>query len=334
MARGCVVLSHSRAVQHDQATMPPDTLDPDVTTRPRIGWPHLRLAGRMLLALLFGGTAVLGAIFVFRQGALPLIDAWLQPDAGTLSAIRRIGILLAAVTGYWAYVRLHERRHPTELKPPLLGLPLGAAGGALMIGLPMALLFAINAYEPLLVRGASSALWGVAALIVIAATLEELVYRGLLFRVLERTIGTGIALVVQALVFAVMHLDNLTHATTGDIVRLLVSVSLLGVLWAGLFVLTRNLWVVAAHHAAWNFTILLSGLPLSGIEDWRALAPLQSRMVGPDWLTGGMFGPESSWLVILTTTAATIWLLRVAKRRGGFVAASIAPTKTAVARLP
>lgn len=265
---------------------------------------------------------------------MPLIDAWLQPDAGTLSAIRRIGILLAAVTGYWAYVRLHERRHPTELKPPLLGLPLGAAGGALMIGLPMALLFAINAYEPLLVRGASSALWGVAALIVIAATLEELVYRGLLFRVLERTIGTGIALVVQALVFAVMHLDNLTHATAGDIVRLLVSVSLLGVLWAGLFVLTRNLWVVAAHHAAWNFTILLSGLPLSGIEDWRALAPMQSRMVGPDWLTGGMFGPESSWLVILTTTAATIWLLRVAKRRGGFVAASIAPTKTAVARLP
>ena len=33
-------------------------------------------------------------------------------------------------------------------------------------------------------------------------------------------------------------------------------------LTAGLFVLTRNLWVVAAHHAAWNFTILLSGLPL------------------------------------------------------------------------
>ena len=112
MARGCVVLSHSRAVHHDQATMPPDTLDPDVTTRPRIGWPHLRLAGRMLLALLFGGTAVLGAIFVFRQGALPLIDAWLQPDAGTLSAIRRIGILLAVPATAFFASYLYTRKEP------------------------------------------------------------------------------------------------------------------------------------------------------------------------------------------------------------------------------
>lgn len=294
----------------------------------------MRLAARTLFALLLGGVAVLGAIFAFRQGLLPLIDAWFQPDAGTLSAIRRIGILLFAVAGYWAYVRWYEKRRVTELKPPLMGLPLGAAGGALMVGLPMALLFAIDAYEPLLFRGASSALWGVAALIVIAATLEELVYRGLLFRVLERSTGTGIALVVQALVFAVGHLENLPDAGIGDAARLLVSVGLLGVLWASLFVLTRNLWVVAAHHAAWNFTILLSGLPLSGIEDWRALAPMESRMLGADWLTGGMFGPESSLLVIATTAVATLWLLRIARRRGAFVAPAVTRTNTAAASVP
>lgn len=291
----------------------------------------MRLAARTLFALLLGGVAVLGSIFVFRQGLLPLIDAWFQPDAGTLSAIRRIGILLAAVAGYWGYVRWHEKSRAIELKPRLLGVPLGAASGALMVVLPMSLLFAIDAYEPLLFRGASSALWGVAALIVIAATLEELVYRCLLFRVLERSTGTGIALVVQALVFAVGHLENLPDASPGDAARLLVSVSLLGVLWATLFVLTRNLWVVAAHHAAWNFTILLSGLPLSGIEDWRALAPMESRMLGADWLTGGMFGPESSLLVIATSAMATLWLLRIARRRGAFVAASMAPMHTAAA---
>lgn len=291
----------------------------------------MRLAARTLFALLLGGVAVLGSIFVFRQGLLPLIDAWFQPDAGTLSAIRRIGILLAAVAGYWGYVRWHEKRRAIELKPRLLGVPLGAASGALMVGLPMSLLFAIDAYEPLLFRGASSALWGVAALIVIAATLEELVYRCLLFRVLERSTGTGIALVVQALVFAVGHLENLPDASPGDAARLLVSVSLLGVLWATLFVLTRNLWVVAAHHAAWNFTVLLSGLPLSGIDDWRALAPMESRMRGADWLTGGMFGPESSLLVIATTAMAMLWLLRIARRRGAFVAASMAPMHTAAA---
>ena len=104
-----------------------------------------------------------------------------------------------------------------------------------------------------------------------------------------------------------------------SMVTMLVSVAVLGLLWAGVFVLTRNLWVVAANHAAWNFTILLSGVPLSGIEDWRALAPFESRYAGPDWLTGGMFGPESSLLVIVSTTVAVALLLRTARRRGVFL---------------
>jgi uncharacterized protein len=102
------------------------------------------------------------------------------------------------------------------------------------------------------------------------------------------------------------------------VVTMLISVTLVGLLWAGVFVLARNLWVAAANHAAWNFTILLSGLPLSGIEDWRKLAPLESRFAGPDWLTGGMFGPESSLLVIASTTVAVVLLLRAARRRGAF----------------
>jgi membrane protease YdiL (CAAX protease family) len=167
----------------------------------------------------------------------------------------------------------------------------------------------------MLFRGFSPALLGVAGVIGVAATLEELVYRCLLFRVLERAWGTGWALSTQALVFAAMHLGNVEQGGVGDVVAMLVSVTVLGLLWAGLFVLTRNLWVVAANHAAWNFTILLSGVPLSGIEDWRTLAPIESRYAGPDWLTGGMFGPESSLLVIVTTAVAVVLLFGVVRRR-------------------
>ena len=82
--------------------------------------------------------------------------------------------------------------------------------------------------------------------------------------------------------------------------------------------LGRNLWIGVAHHALWNATILLSGVPLSGIDDWRALPPLESRYAGPAWLTGGQFGPESSLLVLATTTLAMLWLVRFARRRGCF----------------
>jgi membrane protease YdiL (CAAX protease family) len=279
----------------------------------------MRVAGRMLGSLLLGGVATLGSILVFRQGLLPLIDAVFQPGPELLSVFRRTGILLAAVAGYWAYVHWHEKREATELKLQPLQLIVGGAGGAALVALPIAMLFALGAYELVLFRGASSALLGVAALIGIAACLEELVYRCLLFRLLERAWGTGVALGAQAVVFALAHLENVERGGTGDVVAMLVSVTLLGLLWAGVFVLARNLWVVTANHAAWNFTILLSGVPLSGIEDWRKLAPLESRYVGPDWLTGGMFGPESSLLVIVSTTVAVVFLLRAAWRRGNFV---------------
>lgn len=283
------------------------------------GRQRLRVAIRALGSLLLGAVAIMGAVLLFRQGLLPLIDAVFQPRAEWLSAFRRVGILLVAVTAYWLYVRWHEKRKATELRLQPLRLMLGGIGGAAMVGLPIAVLFAAGAYELVLFRGFSPALLGVAGVIGIAAVLEELIYRCLLFRVLERAWGTGVALAVQAVVFALMHLGNVENGGAGDVMAMLVSVTLLGLLWAGLFVLTRNLWVVAAHHAAWNFTILLSGLPLSGMEDWRALAPIESRYAGPDWLTGGMFGPESSLLVMVSVAVAALLLLRAARRRGAFL---------------
>lgn len=280
---------------------------------------HLRVIAWVLVSLLLGGIAVLGSIFVFRQGLLPLIDMMLRPGPEWLSAIRRAGILVAAIAGYWAYTHWYEKREASELRLRPIRLILGGASGTVLVAIPIAVLFALGAYELVLFRSASPALWGVAVLIWIAATLEEIIYRCLLFRVLERAWGTWVALAVQSVVFALVHLENVEHGGAGEIATMLVSVTMLGLLWAGVFILTRNLWVVAANHAAWNFTILLSGVPLSGIEDWRDLAPLETRYAGPDWLTGGMFGPESSLLVIISVTVAVVLLLGMAHRRGALL---------------
>ncbi len=277
---------------------------------------HLRVVARTLGSLLLGGMAILGSIFVFRQGVLPLIDTMFRPGPEWLSVFRRTGILLAAMAGYWVYVHWHEKRKATELRLQPIRLMLGGAGGALLVALPIAVLFTLGAYQLVNVRGVSSSLLGVAALIGIAATLEELVYRCLLLRVLERTWGTVAALAVQAVVFALQHVENLEHGSASDVAIMLVSVTLGGLLWGAVFVLTRNLWVAVANHAVWNFTILLSGVPLSGIEDWRALAPFETRVAGPDWLTGGIFGPESSVLVIVSAAVAIVLLLRAARGNG------------------
>lgn len=306
---------------NSQAPASSERVDPNPTppvASEGIARRRMRVTVRMLGSLLLGGVAILGSMLVFRQGFLPLVDAAFHPGPEWLSAFRRAGILLSALAGYWAYVHWHEKRKATELRLQPLPILLAGASGAGLLVLPIAVLFAFGAYEMVLFRGASPALWGVAAIIGIAATLEELVYRCLLFQLLERAWGTGVAMAAQSVLFALQHLENVAQGGTVDAVVMLMSVTLLGLLWAGVFVLARNLWVVAANHAAWNFTILLSGVPLSGIEDWRALAPLESRYSGPDWLTGGMFGPESSLLVIVPVTVAVILLLRTARRRGTF----------------
>lgn len=203
-----------------------------------------------------------------------------------------------------------------RLRPALL--ILGGASGAALAAFPIAVLFALDAYELVLFRGAAPELFGVAVLIGIAATLEEVTYRCLLFGVLERAWGTTIALAIQSVVFALVHLENVERGGAMDVAVMLVSVTMLGVLWASMFVLARNLWMIAANHAAWNFTILLSGVPLSGIEDWRDIVPLETHYAGPDWLTGGIFGPESSLIVIMFVTIAVVLLTRLAHKKGAF----------------
>ena len=121
----------------------------------------MRVAGRMLGSLLLGGVAILGSILIFRQGLLPLIEAVFHPGPEWLSVLRRAGILLTAVAGYWAFVHWHEKREATELHLRPIHLMLGGASGAVMVALPLAVLFALGVYEQVLFRGASPALVGV-----------------------------------------------------------------------------------------------------------------------------------------------------------------------------
>ena len=99
---------------------------------------------------------------------------------------------------------------------------------------------------------------------------------------------------------------------------------LIGAFWTYLFVLTRNLWVVAANHAAWNFTIILSGTPLSGIDSWQAVAPIESSYHGPFWLTGGLYGPEDS-IVTLSVVILCLLVQRVWHRKQDHARAAFAP---------
>lgn len=283
----------------------------------------LRVVGQLLLAM----VAIIGTALAFRLLLYPALLWVFGPDPVLATQVKRFGTLFAAVLGYWLYVRFVRKRPVAELRPALAWTVLGGLSGAALIAIALLPLFAFGIYVVTAHQGLQWGLLEVAGFLLVAAMLEELVYRGVLFQTLETAWGTWPALGLQAVVFGAVHLENVFAVNGGvwDMVATVVSVTLLGALWALVFVHTRNLWVCGLNHFAWNFTILCSGVPLSGIDDWRATAPVLSEYRGPDWLTGGVFGPENSLVTLGVVAVAVGLLMHFAVKRGRVLCPQLSP---------
>jgi membrane protease YdiL (CAAX protease family) len=229
-----------------------------------------------------------------------------------------LSMLIATVVGglaYRAYVRRFERRELAELSVPGGGRELfaGVALGLCAFAVSIAILGLVGAYR---VVGLGTALPVVLALLsaIAAGTIEEIVFRGVVFRLLEEWGGTWTALAISSILFGGIHLLN-PHATILGAIGVAFEG---GVMLAGAYVLTRRLWLPIGIHAGWNFAeggifgVPTSGAPSTGV--------LRGEVVGPEWLSGGVFGPEASIVaVIVCVVLATILLARAA-RRGRFIA--------------
>ena len=225
------------------------------------------------------------------------------------------GVLLCAgvLALYAALVRLVERRDPVELHSRgaarLLGL--GALGGAGLFGATMAVLWAIGAWR-LDGRGAAGP-GAVAAAVVSALTagcVEEVLMRGVLFRIVEEYLGSWIALGASALFFGLAHVFN---PGAGVVSTLAIALEA-GVLLAAAFMWTRRLWAVIGLHAAWNF--VEGGVFGASVSGYAAPGILAGRFRGGAVLTGGAFGPEASLVAVAWCLAAGATLAWLARRDG------------------
>jgi membrane protease YdiL (CAAX protease family) len=143
--------------------------------------------------------------------------------------------------------------------------------------------------------------------------IEEMMLRGVFFRVLQQSLGSWLALLASAVLFGVMHLANDNISVLG-----FANITAAGLLLAAAFMVTGRLWLAVAMHAAWNFfQDGIFSVAVSGQEVHKGL--FIGKMTGPDWLTGGAFGIEGSAIALGIIVAATAGLLVLAKNRGHIV---------------
>lgn len=222
-----------------------------------------------------------------------------------------------SVTAYLLLTQLVERRWPAELlrRRLVADFALGALAGAAYISAVVAALWLAGAYEVVDVRRDIQFAGSLLVTGLGAALFEELLFRGVLFRIVEEGLGTGAALLISALVFGFVHLGN-PGATVWSSVAIAIEA---GLLLGMTYQVTRSLPLCIGLHAAWNFTqgsvygSAVSGT--SGRSSW-----LVPRTSGPDWLTGGAFGLEASVVAAAIGLAAALALATQAGRRGTIVA--------------
>lgn len=133
---------------------------------------------------------------------------------------------------------------------------------------------------------------------------EEILFRGIIFRMIAERWNVAAALVVSSVLFGVMHIFN-PDASIWSSIAIAIEA---GLLLGAAYCVSGNLWLPIGIHWAWNFMEgNIFGFDVSGSpESYRLLTPSIS---GPEILTGGDFGPEASITAIVLGVSLSSWFI-------------------------
>jgi membrane protease YdiL (CAAX protease family) len=235
-------------------------------------------------------------------------NPWLALVAGLLTAV-------VAILVYGWVVRRTEHRTPVEvsLKGAGAAISWGTLLGIALFGAVIAIIAVSGEYT---INGLGTPASAVALLGIMAgaAVTEELVFRGVLFRNVERWTGTWIALALTGSLFGLIHLLNANATLWGAIA---IAIEAGGMLTAA-YIATRKLWVPIGLHFGWNIAAsAIFSTEVSGSNTAQGL--LDATMSGPTLVTGGDFGPEGSIYAVVFGVLATGVFMWLAYRRGHVV---------------
>jgi uncharacterized protein len=239
-------------------------------------------------------------------------------QSGSLMSVRtqlplKTGTAFFVALATWVVSRM-EKRTPADYGIPVpqaLGRRFweGAVWGFAMLSAILLILDASGHFRIDSIALAGKAAWraalGWGAVFLAVSLSEELAFRGYLLFVLARRIRFWPAAMILSAGFAAAHLGN-----RGENVFGILQVVAIGLLFCLTIRRTGTLWFAIGFHAAWDWAeTFFYGTPDSGLLASGHL--VNSSVQGPDWLTGGVAGPEGSvFSFVIILACATLIHLR------------------------
>ena len=255
---------------------------------------------------------------LFRAGFSLLEVLPLQWVPHSVPLIIQLFATVATVAGVLLYCLLAERRSLLSLGFTGRGMALeyavGLMGGLMMFG--GAVLLCVLTGTVTVTLSEETPSMGLLLLFflgfLIQGMSEEILCRSYLMVSLSRGFPLWLCAVINALLFALLHLGN-----TGISAIALVNIFLFG-LFASFLTLRRgSIWMAGALHSMWNFAQgNLFGIPVSGIRGTPS--PLASTLQEGVWqelINGGTFGLEGGLAVTAVLAIACAVVLFVPTKK-------------------
>ena len=260
--------------------------------------------------IFLGIVVLIGAIALSQFGTSALLKLLHVGDdlRRTIISIETPIVVLIVYALLYTY---YENRRITELR--ISAFPLSLTAGALIgIGLQslvILVIYLLGGYTIVSINPVNYILPGL-LIAFSSGIIEEVLFRGIIFRIINEKWGSIIALAISAILFGVVHLMN-KNSSLYSAVAIAIEA---GILLGACYLYSGNLWLPIGLHFGWNFAEAdLYGGVLSGNIINKTL--ITAKFTGSQYLTGGDFGPENSLPSIIICTAAGVLFLWLAQRK-------------------
>jgi membrane protease YdiL (CAAX protease family) len=138
---------------------------------------------------------------------------------------------------------------------------------------------------------------------ILVAFYEEIMFRGYIFQKFIELTNKYVATFLLSILFGLEHLAN-PHISVLSVIN----IALVGVLFSICYIKTNSLWLPISLHFSWNFVQgSVFGFPVSGYNNFDTF--ILFVPTGPEWITGGSFGPEGGIIASVLLLAVTSLIL-------------------------
>lgn len=273
-----------------------------------------RLAHFPLVKIIVGLLAIFLATAIV-QSILDLILTALNVSNQWALLIMNIAIGAASVAAYYFLFKYYEKRNISELSTQKLGknLGFGILLGFGLMAITILTMYVLGCYKIVSIN-TSIVVIPMLAMAIVSGISEEILIRGVLFRIIEEKLGSYIAIAITALIFGLLHIWNPNSSIYASL-----SIAIeAGILLAAAYVFTRNLWFPIAIHFMWNFSQgWIFGANVSGTDATGAL--VNAEFSGSALVTGGSFGPEASIPAIVICSVVSVYLIVMSHKRNNII---------------